>query len=209
MRGSASMLFGRGSTGGVVNQVSKQPLLADVNEVQTTVGTRRLLARDRRLQHADSATSALRLERDDDQRRQRRQHDRQARHRADLPLGHRHGRRVLARLLLPQQRQRHQLRPALAAPDLERADVGDQPGQPGQDRPEELLRRRERLQRRLRRLRHGPVHAPLRRRRRARTRSCATAATTATSAPRRSASAPAATTTPTPTARSTRRRRRR
>ena len=26
LRGSASMLFGRGSTGGVVNQVSKQPL---------------------------------------------------------------------------------------------------------------------------------------------------------------------------------------
>ena len=25
LRGSASMLFGRGSTGGVVNQVSKQP----------------------------------------------------------------------------------------------------------------------------------------------------------------------------------------
>ena len=42
--------------------------------------------------------------------------DRQGRHRADLPLGHRHRRRVLGRLLLPEQRQRHQLRPALAAP---------------------------------------------------------------------------------------------
>lgn len=29
MRGSASMLFGRGSTGGVINQVSKKPFLAD------------------------------------------------------------------------------------------------------------------------------------------------------------------------------------
>ena len=29
LRGSASMLFGRGSTGGVVNQVSKQPVLAN------------------------------------------------------------------------------------------------------------------------------------------------------------------------------------
>ena len=39
LRGSASMLFGRGSTGGVVNQVSKQPLLANVNEIATTVGS--------------------------------------------------------------------------------------------------------------------------------------------------------------------------
>ena len=38
LRGSASMLFGRGSTGGIVNQVSKQPLLADVSEVQLTAG---------------------------------------------------------------------------------------------------------------------------------------------------------------------------
>jgi len=39
MRGSASMLFGRGSTGGVINQVSKRPFLADQHEVATTVGT--------------------------------------------------------------------------------------------------------------------------------------------------------------------------
>ncbi|MBI2768527.1 MAG: TonB-dependent siderophore receptor [Burkholderiales bacterium] len=39
MRGSASMLFGRGSTGGVVNQVSKKPLLADQTDVVGTVGT--------------------------------------------------------------------------------------------------------------------------------------------------------------------------
>ena len=39
MRGSASMLFGRGSTGGVINQVSKHPFLADQHEVATTVGT--------------------------------------------------------------------------------------------------------------------------------------------------------------------------
>ena len=38
LRGSASMLFGRGSTGGVVNQVSKLPLLTDINEVSTTFG---------------------------------------------------------------------------------------------------------------------------------------------------------------------------
>jgi len=40
LRGSASMLFGRGSTGGAVNQVSKQPMLMDVNEVGLTLGSR-------------------------------------------------------------------------------------------------------------------------------------------------------------------------
>ena len=38
LRGSASMLFGRGSTGGAVNQVSKQPRAIDDHEVSTTVG---------------------------------------------------------------------------------------------------------------------------------------------------------------------------
>lgn len=39
LKGSASMLFGKGSTGGVVNQVSKQPFLMDQREVSATVGT--------------------------------------------------------------------------------------------------------------------------------------------------------------------------
>ncbi len=39
LRGSASMLFGRGSTGGAVNQVSKQPRLIDENEITTTLGS--------------------------------------------------------------------------------------------------------------------------------------------------------------------------
>jgi catecholate siderophore receptor len=38
LRGSASMLFGRGSTGGAVNQVSKQPLLLDRHEFGVTLG---------------------------------------------------------------------------------------------------------------------------------------------------------------------------
>ena len=38
LRGSASMLFGRGSTGGAVNQVSKQPRLIDEHEVRVTLG---------------------------------------------------------------------------------------------------------------------------------------------------------------------------
>ena len=39
LRGSASMLFGRGSTGGVVNQVSKEPFLMNQNEITATVGS--------------------------------------------------------------------------------------------------------------------------------------------------------------------------
>lgn len=39
LRGSASMLFGRGSTGGAVNQVSKKPRLNDEHEVSTTLGS--------------------------------------------------------------------------------------------------------------------------------------------------------------------------
>jgi catecholate siderophore receptor len=39
LKGSASMLFGRGSTGGVVNQVNKKPYLMTAHEVKTTVGS--------------------------------------------------------------------------------------------------------------------------------------------------------------------------
>ena len=39
LRGSASMLFGRGSTGGAVNQVSKQARLIDQNQVDVTLGS--------------------------------------------------------------------------------------------------------------------------------------------------------------------------
>lgn len=40
MRGAASMLFGRGSTGGVVNQVSKRPELVDQTDVIGSLGER-------------------------------------------------------------------------------------------------------------------------------------------------------------------------
>jgi catecholate siderophore receptor len=39
LKGSASMLFGKGSTGGIVNQVNKQPFLMDQNEANITVGS--------------------------------------------------------------------------------------------------------------------------------------------------------------------------
>ena len=41
LRGSASLLFGRGSTGGAVNQVSKRPLLMTQHEVALTLGSGR------------------------------------------------------------------------------------------------------------------------------------------------------------------------
>ncbi len=40
LRGSASMIFGRGSTGGAVNQVNKQPMLINQGEAAVTLGTR-------------------------------------------------------------------------------------------------------------------------------------------------------------------------
>lgn len=61
MRGSASMLFGRGSTGGAVNQVSKTPRLMDENQLDLTLGShhhRRIVA-DFNKQTGDSA--ALRI----------------------------------------------------------------------------------------------------------------------------------------------------
>ena len=39
LRGSASMLFGRGSTGGAVNQVNKQAKLIDQNQIDLTLGS--------------------------------------------------------------------------------------------------------------------------------------------------------------------------
>jgi catecholate siderophore receptor len=40
LRGSASMLFGRGSTGGAVNQVTKQPFLMNQHQVDVTLGSK-------------------------------------------------------------------------------------------------------------------------------------------------------------------------
>lgn len=39
LRGSASMLFGRGSTGGAVNQVSKEPFLMNQHQIDATIGS--------------------------------------------------------------------------------------------------------------------------------------------------------------------------
>ena len=61
LRGSASMLFGRGSTGGAVNQVSKTPRLMDESQIDVTLGSynhRRVVA-DVNKQTGES--SALRI----------------------------------------------------------------------------------------------------------------------------------------------------
>jgi catecholate siderophore receptor len=61
LRGSASMLFGRGSTGGAVNQVSKIPQLVNENEVSTTLGSHayRRITGDFNIRTGE--TSALRI----------------------------------------------------------------------------------------------------------------------------------------------------
>jgi catecholate siderophore receptor len=61
LRGSASMLFGRGSTGGAANQVSKVPFLDNANEVNFTLGNHQYkrLVGDFNVQ--TSNTAALRL----------------------------------------------------------------------------------------------------------------------------------------------------
>lgn len=61
LRGSASMLFGRGSTGGAVNQVTKVPRLIDEHQVDLTVGSHqhRRLEGDFNFQTDESA--ALRI----------------------------------------------------------------------------------------------------------------------------------------------------
>ncbi len=61
LKGSASMLFGKGSTGGVVNQLNKQAFLMDQNEVNVTVGSgsSRRITGD--FNHQTSEDSALRI----------------------------------------------------------------------------------------------------------------------------------------------------
>jgi catecholate siderophore receptor len=62
LRGSASMLFGRGSTGGVVNQVSKVPRLNLGSEVDVTVGDGNYLRTTGDFNIKTSETSALRID---------------------------------------------------------------------------------------------------------------------------------------------------
>ena len=61
LRGSASMLFGRGSTGGAVNQVNKAPLIFGRNEVAITTGSGRYLRGTADLNQRLGENSAVRI----------------------------------------------------------------------------------------------------------------------------------------------------
>lgn len=61
LKGSASMLFGKGSTGGVVNQVTKQPFLMDRHEAELTVGSGGLRRVQADLNQQIGPSSALRV----------------------------------------------------------------------------------------------------------------------------------------------------
>jgi len=61
LKGASSMLFGRGSTGGVINQVSKVPTLQPLNEASVTAGTQPSLRLTADLNQPLSETSALRV----------------------------------------------------------------------------------------------------------------------------------------------------
>jgi len=61
LKGSASMLFGKGSTGGVVNQVNKQPFAMDQSEVNLTAGTGQMHRAMVDLNRSTGESSAFRL----------------------------------------------------------------------------------------------------------------------------------------------------
>src|SRR6185436_784292 len=61
LMGPSSMLFGRGSTGGVINQVSKLPSLTPLNQATVSVGTQPSLRATADLNQPLSETSAFRI----------------------------------------------------------------------------------------------------------------------------------------------------
>ena len=153
LRGSASMLFGRGSTGGAVNQVNKQPRLIDQPQRRRDRGQPRPRARRGRLQRAPGPQAArcavgTMVDRGRQQRRrQQHQQDRPGRR-----LAHRHwrARRVPGQPLPPRERERHELRHALHPPERQ-LDRGRH--HPAAGRPDDLLRPGQRPQPRQRQAR--------------------------------------------------------
>lgn len=61
LRGSASLLFGRGSTGGAVNQVTKQAQLADQNQIDVSMGSHGALRAIADFNQRTGETAALRV----------------------------------------------------------------------------------------------------------------------------------------------------
>ncbi|QDQ27784.1 TonB-dependent siderophore receptor [Chitinimonas arctica] len=61
LRGPASMLYGKGSTGGVINQVSKTPFQSDLYSVSGTIGSHNFLRFEGDFNKGLSETSGLRV----------------------------------------------------------------------------------------------------------------------------------------------------
>lgn len=61
LRGAAAMLFGRGQAGGVINQVSKTPMLYGINKISAGIGTDGYLDTRADLNQRLGETTALRL----------------------------------------------------------------------------------------------------------------------------------------------------
>ncbi len=61
LRGSAAMLFGKGQAGGVINQVSKQPLLINRSDVAATLGTDSYFRTTLDMNRVTGENAALRL----------------------------------------------------------------------------------------------------------------------------------------------------
>jgi catecholate siderophore receptor len=61
LRGASSMIFGRGSTGGVVNQVSKEPELNKGSEVEVTYGSHNFKRTEADINKKISETAAIRV----------------------------------------------------------------------------------------------------------------------------------------------------
>ena len=166
LRGSASMLFGRGSTGGAVNQVSKVPRLVTGHEVTTTIGSHDYgrVTGDFNFQTGEDAALRLNAMANKADNNGCGQQHRQERPGRGLPIRHRNCQRISCEPLLPEQRQRHQLRPALDQAARQRHHrVQHHHRQPGTDG---LLRHGQRLQRRPRQDGGVRPHPPLWRRKR-------------------------------------------
>ena len=156
LRGSASMLFGRGSTGGAVNQVSKLPRLATGYDLELTVRLRRIPARA-----LQTSTTGQETRRRCTSQRWRRSPTttalrRQKGHRAHVSLGRGFRRRIRCQPLPPHN------------------DNGINYGIPWYaratatlcaHRPDPLLRHGERLQRRRRHVRQHSLISSIRVRR--------------------------------------------
>ena len=121
LKGPAALTFGRGSTGGVINQVSKIADLRPRSEAALVLGTNGELRATADANFVLAPTTALRFQvlgektdtyRDTDP-------ERPDRFRAQPPVRHRHRPRHLAQLRVPADEDQDRLRPAQPRPDVQ------------------------------------------------------------------------------------------